>query len=125
VLYHHGMISQIPEILYCASLARTRRYRSSLGTVSIHHLPAALFFGYEMNPDGSIGIATPEKALLDFLYLGSTKSRWFAALPELSLPPTFSRKRLAAMMAKIPDRKRRLYAQIRARQILEHPGGSP
>lgn len=117
-LYTHGMISQIPDVAYCVSLARTRRYRSPLGTVSVHHLPGALFFGYEASRDGSFQIATPEKALLDFLYLGPAKSRLFAALPELSIPTGFSRKRLAAMIARIPDRKRRTYVQDRADRLL-------
>ena len=117
-LYHHGMISQIPDVLYCVSLARTRRYRTPLGTVSVHHIPDRLFFGYEMNSNGAFGMATPEKALVDFLYLGSAKSRLFAALPELELPPNFSPKRLKSMIARIPDPKRRSYAQARAETLL-------
>lgn len=117
-LYHHGMISQIPDVLYCASLARTRRYRTPLGAVSVHHVPDTLFYGYERIGNGAFGMATPEKALLDFLYLGSAKSRLFAALPELTLPPGFSRKRLATMVAKIPDPKRRSYVQSRAIQLV-------
>lgn len=118
-LYFHGMISQIPDVAFCVSLARTRRYPSPLGTVSVHHLPGALFFGFESSRDGSFQIATPEKALLDFLYLGPAKSRLFAALPELSIPAGFSRKHLAAMIDRIPDRKRRIYVQNRADQLLE------
>jgi predicted transcriptional regulator of viral defense system len=117
-LYAHGMISQIPDVVFCVSLARTRRYRSALGTVSIHHLPAEMFFGYEASRDGSFSIATPEKALLDFLYLGPAKSRLFAALPELELPTAFSRQRLAAMISRIPDRKRRSYVQSRVEKLL-------
>lgn len=117
-LYYHGMISQIPDVVYGVSLARTRRYRTALGTVSVHHLPARLFFGYAMNREESVAMATPEKALFDVFYLGSAKSRLFAALPELSLPAGFSRKRLARMMAEIPDPKRRAYVQARARTLL-------
>lgn len=110
-LYAHGMISQIPDIVFCVSLARTRRYRFPAGTVSVHHVPAGFFFGYDRRPDGAVAIATPEKALADFLYLGTAKSRLFAALPELEFPTGFSQKRLAAMIARIPDRKRRTYAR--------------
>ena len=117
-LYHHGMISQIPDVLYGVSLARTRRYRTPLGTVSVHHIPDRLFFGYEMCGNGAFGMATPEKALMDFLYLGSAKSRLFAALPEFTLPPGFSRKRLETMIAKIPDPKRRSYVQSRLTRLL-------
>lgn len=124
-LYHHGMISQIPEILYCVSLARTRRYRSPLGTVSVHHVPDTLLFGYEKIGNGAFGMATAEKALVDFLYLGSAKSRLFAALPELSPPPGFSRKRLAAMIARIPDPKRRSYVQSRIDRLFLDDGVNP
>ena len=117
-LYHHGMISQIPDVLYCASLARTRRYRTPLGTISVHHVPDTLFYGYERIGNGAFGMATPEKALLDFLYLGSAKSRLFAALPELEFPPGFSRKQLESMIALIPGPKRRSYVQARAEQLL-------
>jgi predicted transcriptional regulator of viral defense system len=117
-LYHHGMISQIPDVLYCVSLARTRRYRTPLGTISVHHVPDTLFYGYERIGNGAFGMATPEKALLDFLYLGSAKSRLFAALPELEFPPRFSPKRLETMAAKIPDPKRRSYIQSRLNRLL-------
>lgn len=117
-LYTHGMISQIPDVVFCVSLARARRYPTPLGTVSVHHVPSSFFFGYEPSRDGSFSVATPEKALLDFLYLGPAKSRLFAALPELSLPTAFSPKRLAAMITRIPDRKRRAYVQTRLEQLL-------
>ena len=117
-LYHHGMISQIPDVLYGVSLARTRRFRTPLGTVSVHHIPDRLFFGYEMCGNGAFAMASPEKALLDFLYLGSAKSRLFAALPELEFPPGFSRKQLESMIALIPGPKRRSYVQARAEQLL-------
>ena len=34
-------------------------------------------------------MATPEEALLDCFYLGMTKTRLFAVLPELDLPADF------------------------------------
>lgn len=121
-LYLHGMISQIPDVVYCVSPARTRRYRFPAGTVSVHHVPPHFFCGYGTRPDGSVAIASPEKALADFLYLGPAKSRLFSALPELSFPAGFSRKRLAAWVARIPDRKRRTYVQTRLGEMTAfHP----
>jgi hypothetical protein len=46
-------------------------------------------------------IATPEKALLDVLYLSATRARIFAALPELDLPRKFDRKAAAPWIARI------------------------
>ena len=112
-LYYHGMISQVPEMTYCVSLARTRVYRSPLVDVSVHHIPPGMFFGYEETKDGAVRMAAPEKALVDFLYLGQGKSRLFAALPELSLPASFSRRRARTMTARIRYHRRRAYVQKR------------
>ncbi|HQK45154.1 MAG TPA: hypothetical protein PLJ55_09320, partial [Kiritimatiellia bacterium] len=56
---------------------------------------------------------------VDFCYLGPTKSRLFAALPELEVPHDFSRKRLQWMMTRIPDPKRRAHVQLRINRLLE------
>ena len=45
---------------------------------------------YEVHPMLGVKIASPEKALLDALYLRPARSRLFRALPELELPRTFS-----------------------------------
>lgn len=110
-LYYHGMVSQIPDTVFCVSVARTRVYRSVLGVVSVHHIPRNLFFGYETNEREGVSMASPEKALVDFLYLGPTKSRLFAALPEVTFPATFSDKRMRSMIAKVHDKKRRSYVR--------------
>lgn len=90
-LYHHGMISQIPSIIYAVSIARTKRYIMEIGSVSIHHINPALFFGFDYIPKTQIKIATPEKALWDFLYFFSAKTHLFKALPELELPKKFNK----------------------------------
>jgi predicted transcriptional regulator of viral defense system len=41
-LFLHGMVSQIPDVIYVASLAQPRRVRTSLGTFSIHRLAPRL-----------------------------------------------------------------------------------
>jgi len=117
-LYYHDMVSQIPEVVFCVSLARTRTYRSPLGPVSVHHIPGSFFFGYEESKHGGVAMASPEKALVDFLYLGPAKSRLFAALPELNLPAGFSKKRVQSMITRIRDRKRRTYVQGRLKELL-------
>ena len=88
-LFYHGIISQIPEVVYAVSTARTHRWVTPLATVSIHHLAPSFFFGFETVGNGSINMATPEKALLDCLYLSPAKSRLFAQLPELDLQQGF------------------------------------
>ena len=88
-LYLHGMVSQIPAVTYAVTLARTRRFVTPLGTVSLHHVQPTFFFGYEDAGRAGGRLATPEKALVDFLYLTPARSRLFRALPELEWPKTF------------------------------------
>lgn len=106
-LYLHGMIDQVPVVTYAVSLARTRRYTTPLGTVSIHHVDPGFFFGFENA--GSFGgrLATPEKALVDFLYLAPARSKLFRALPELEFPARFSPRRACTIVARIGSVRRR------------------
>lgn len=105
-LFHYGMISQVPQVIYAVTVAKTRRWSTSLGIVSLHQVAPDFFFGYEPLADG-VQIATPEKALLDVLYLSPTRSRLFARLPEIELPRDFSRDKLRSMMTRIADPSRR------------------
>ncbi len=104
-LYHHGMISQIPATIYAVSLARTRKYKTPLGHISIHHIQPNFFFGFETLPGSIAKIATAEKALLDFFYLSSARSHLFSALPELELPQNFKTKEALKMIEKIESPK--------------------
>lgn len=88
-LHHHGMISQVPSVIYAVSIARTRTYATALGTVSVHHIDPSFFFGYQTSGKGPAKIATPEKALVDYLYLRPARTRLFRALPELEFPKGF------------------------------------
>jgi predicted transcriptional regulator of viral defense system len=89
-LYHYGFISQIPSVIYCVSPARTCAYDTPMGRFSIHHISDEFFGGYLTSEKTRARIAAPEKAVLDFLYLGSAKTRLFSSLPELDLSEGFS-----------------------------------
>jgi hypothetical protein len=52
-------------------------------------------------------MATPEKALLDYLYLKPARSRLFRALPELELPSRFNVRSARRMIQRIPSVRRR------------------
>jgi len=118
-LYYHNMISQIPEVIYGISLARTRAYETPVGTLSVHHIPGSFFFGYEATGEHHVRMALPEKALLDALYLSQSKSRLFAALPEVEFPPQFSIKKAYNMIRKIKDIRRRSLVLSRFEQLLD------
>lgn len=118
-LYYHEMISQIPEVIYCVSLARTRVYETPVATISVHHIPGSFFFGYEEKGERRVRMALPEKALLDILYLSQARSRLFAALPEIELPRQFRVKRARYMIQKIADPRRKTLVSNRFEQLLE------
>jgi predicted transcriptional regulator of viral defense system len=101
-LYYHGMISQIPNIIYAVSLARTYLYKTPIASVSVHHIQPSFFFGYdEINNNELLKIAVPEKALLDIFYLSQTKLRLFSSLPEVELPKNFKLSVANKMIDKI------------------------
>ncbi len=117
-LYLHGMISQVPAVTYAVSLARTRRFATPLGTVSIHHVQPSFFFGFEDAGDAG-RLATPEKALVDFLYLTPARSKLFRALPELEWPARFSPRRAQAMVGRIEPVRRRTLVARRLHALLQ------
>jgi predicted transcriptional regulator of viral defense system len=118
-LYLRGMIDQIPAMLYVASLGRAARVETAAGTFSVHHLPPGLFGGFEINQDAGAKIATPEKAIFDFLYLSGTRSRTFRALPELELPRSFRRVRVQTWIRRIPSQRLRTLTARRLDEIVD------
>ncbi|MBM3310668.1 MAG: hypothetical protein FJY80_04080 [Candidatus Aminicenantes bacterium] len=106
-LHRHGMISQIPAVLYAVSVARTNTYVTSLGTVSVHHVNPSFYFGYQAGGKGPGKIATPEKALVDFLYLSPAKSSLFRALPELEFPAGFKVREARKIIRRVRSVRRR------------------
>jgi predicted transcriptional regulator of viral defense system len=106
-LYVHGMISQVPAVTYAVSLARARRFETPLGVVSIHHVTPGFFCGFEATGRQGALIASPEKALVDFLYLAPARSNLFRALPEVELPRRFSARLARSMTDRIDSTRRR------------------
>ncbi|MCX6538625.1 MAG: hypothetical protein NT151_06810 [Acidobacteria bacterium] len=121
-LYLHGMISQMPAVTYAVSLARTRRFTTPLGTVSIHHVQPAFFFGFEDAGRSGGRLATPEKALVDFLYLAPARSKLFRALPELEWPKRFSVREARSIVKRIEPVRRRTLVSRALDRLLEERG---
>ncbi len=119
-LHLRGLIEQIPEVFYAASLARTQRITTGAGTFSIHHLAPEVFGGYEEMPSG-IKLATAEKALFDCAYLSAGRSRLFTALPELELPRGFRRGELDRWVEKIPSERSRTITKRKLELFQKHP----
>ena len=79
-LLFHGIIKQVTRNVECATTINSIVY-GRLG-IEYHKIPARLFLGYERHSRGAsyTFVATPEKALVDGLYLGMYSEERFAEL---------------------------------------------
>jgi len=119
-LFRRGMIEQIPNLIYVVSLGRGGRVKTGFATLSVHHVQPEMFGGFETVADSGIKLALPEKALVDFLYLSPTRSRLFAALPELELPPSFRRRVARAWVRRIPSERLRTLVGKKLEELFAH-----
>ena len=115
--FHHGLIEQVPAVIYAVTLGRPRRVRTPLGVVSFHRVPPELFTGFEVETHADAKIATPEKALFDLLYLAQGRSRLFAHLPELAVPRKFQWVQLARYTSLVKAPSRRTYLAERIARL--------
>ncbi len=116
-LHLHGLIEQIPIVVYAVTQARTERIATTVGDYSFHHVAAELFGGFE-EAQGGAWLATPEKALFDTAWLSAGRSRLFASLPEVELPRGFRRSELQRWVAKVEDPRRRVMVTRRLEAIV-------
>ena len=117
-LFLRGMVSQVPTVIYVASLAQTRTVRTSLGTYSIHRIAPSFFGGYETVKNSGVRLATPEKALLDTLYMAPARSRLFAHLPEVEIPQHVDWEQITYWVKRIPIGPRRTAVEQRLDAVL-------
>ncbi len=75
-LSYHGLIPEAVPVVTSVTTARPGRFETPLGSFSYRHVKPALFWGYEnirldeRQPAGQAAlVASPEKALVDLLYL--------------------------------------------------------
>ena len=98
-LARHGMIEQVPRQIFVASLDRTRRVTTKLGTYSIHHLAPEVFGGYVRSAE-DVYVATPEKALFDTVYV-LVQRGGDIFLPEVELPKGFRADEVEGWLARV------------------------
>lgn len=72
-LSHYGFIPETTLQITSVSTRRTNLFDTQFGIFSYQSIKNDLFFGYEIfeNNDRPFTLATPEKAILDYLYLHS------------------------------------------------------
>ena len=115
-LFHHGLIEQVPAVIYAVTLGKPRRVTTPIGVISYHRLPPELFHGFDVDAEG-VKIATAEKALFDTLYLAPARNRLFARLPELSIPRSFRWTDLRAMAGLVSFSRRRVHIERRIEEL--------
>lgn len=111
------MIDQIPSMIYLVSLARSAHVETALGAYSVHHVQPSFFDGFDVL-DSGIKLASPEKALVDFLYLSPTRGRLFASLPEVELSRRFRRSVARDWGRRVPSRRLRTIVARRLEEVL-------
>ena len=122
-LHLHGIIEQVPQIIPCASVAHTRVMKTTVGTFSLHRIAPDFFFGFDWyKQTGDFLIATPEKALLDCLYLSGRKGNQFKYFPELHFPPSFSFPKTRRWARLIKDPRLRKFVTGRLEEIQKSSG---
>jgi predicted transcriptional regulator of viral defense system len=86
-LAHYGMIPEYTPVVTSVTTGRTGRWETPLGTYAFRHVKGEWFHGYrrlEVDQEQRAFVATPEKALLDLVYLEPGADRP-AYLDELRL----------------------------------------
>jgi len=86
-LAFYGLIPDVVPVTTSATTARPGRWETPLGAFAFRHLQAGLFTGYRQTDLGGgqqAFVATPEKALLDLVYL-EPEGDTLAYLQELRL----------------------------------------
>lgn len=89
-LHRHGILSQIPIAIQVATTGHTRTLSTPIGRFEFLKLkPEMMKKGIQWSESHlPYRIATPEKALLDTLYIATRKKRRFASLPKLDFKDT-------------------------------------
>src|SRR3989441_7419924 len=113
----HGVIDQIPREIALASTGRAKRVKTSQGTFVVHRVPPRLFGGYELQ--NGVPIATPEKALFDFVYVSQASGRTRQRLPELDLAGRFSRREVEGWIKRISSSRLRQLVNNEVKRVLK------
>lgn len=102
-LFHHGWITQIPSRITAATLGRSRRITTALGTYDLRQLPAEVF-GPGDSPE-PLWCALPEKAAFDWAYRAAHQGFANARFPEIEPTRDIDTVALAAYINRIPARR--------------------
>lgn len=87
ILKKNGLIPEMVIAVTSITTRTTRRFVNSFGSFIYHHVTPRLFFGYTalVTPNGKYLIASPEKALLDYLYLNQDRIETIHDIEEIRI----------------------------------------
>jgi predicted transcriptional regulator of viral defense system len=103
-LHNYGILSQIPRTIFIATTGHSRILKTPIATYQFLHIkPELMTEGITMSDTSfPYNIASPEKALLDTLYISSRKNNLFASLPELEITrKSFSKKKFFELLKRL------------------------
>jgi predicted transcriptional regulator of viral defense system len=112
-LHLHDVVSQIPKSIQIATTGRGRLLDSPVGRFEFFQIKPELMTQGAQWSESHLPylIASPEKALLDTLYLSTRKNRRFAHLPELDVTRSgFQPREFDRLMNQLPIPSRVLSA---------------
>jgi predicted transcriptional regulator of viral defense system len=123
-LSKEAIISQIPQVIQVATTGRSRLLRTPIATYEFFQLnPSCHRQGINQaitQSKQAYLIASPEKALLDLLYLSSRKGNRFESLPELDLSENFNKKTFWKLLTEsVQDSKIRSAIKSKADLLFE------
>jgi hypothetical protein len=101
-LHRHGVISQIPNVIQIATTGHGRKLSTSIGQFEFIKIqPRLMRDGIQVHEGkNSYNVATPEKALLDTLYISTRRGRRFRQFPEIEWSK-LRKKKLSGLIAKL------------------------
>lgn len=112
-----GAIDQRPRTISVASLDRARTIETAVGTYAIHHLPPALFGGWEETRNGPV--AAPTKAIFDLCYVSAGHRGRPRRLPELDVPGLHSLEQFEPWLSRIENARVRTVTEAGLRTAIE------
>jgi len=101
-LSFYGMIPEFPYGITSVTIKKTKKFRTNYGIFSYRKIKPYLFFGFKLITGDNYlyRLATPEKALFDFIYLNQREIKtpdYFKEM-RLSLPDNISWKNLSSLL---------------------------
>jgi predicted transcriptional regulator of viral defense system len=107
-LSRYGILSQIPYTITMATTKKSKIFTIGEQQIVYRKIKPELFGGYII--ENNLRLATPEKALLDMLYLIS-RGKVFMSLDELDLS-VINKRLLSQMVEKYPKKVRAMVGNL-------------